>query len=588
MDLKKKLKRFFTLTRKANDGFTLVELIVVIAILAILAGVGTVGYGGYVKNANKKADQVLVGEIERAIKIGNNSLVYELSEVLQPSEKGAQIPVGFIVLTTDSTGTTMESQSTQTLVGINKPCEIGTLTVYTKTYLANDKWQSGFISKTDHDEAVYSVTAETITDCCLTHSSCPTTNVRVWKSGNTGDANVKKEESENKAYALKENASIVKKDSSHVEGQFKSDEVYGSFYEAAVDGNGNYVTANNQGMLHEALVAAFGPNPDLTLKYDGWTDTSVPTFWQNATQIWGKVESLSNMMQTAVEKEILGVSLGDIMGINNHGSSEKTIYDVSVSVGNIYAGADGTAFGGKEAFVEKWASYGKATEAGTLHGGDNFGIGEPYVTADGGREYYSAMRGAYNNCFASYVRTHHSEPNRTSHADAMAGYGERGDVLLENKVEEKFGYKVMIPAALLGDMAKENFPRQICKDSFTTEDPKAQAYMGSAWGCTECSDLYDEYIRTGADKADAAAVFDTFQTAAGTDPKLLNGGFYDSEGNPVDFFDFYGKYLEEMDGLYSAATGLAGEGESCIVISVFYADGQMQCEVSPVEANPRK
>lgn len=39
MNLKKKIKGFFTLTRKANSGFTLVELIVVIAILAILGGV---------------------------------------------------------------------------------------------------------------------------------------------------------------------------------------------------------------------------------------------------------------------------------------------------------------------------------------------------------------------------------------------------------------------------------------------------------------------------------------------------------------------------------------------------------------------
>jgi len=64
-----KMKRFWSLQKKTNSGFTLVELIVVIAILAILAGIAVPAYSGYVEKANKQADRTLVSEVENAIQL---------------------------------------------------------------------------------------------------------------------------------------------------------------------------------------------------------------------------------------------------------------------------------------------------------------------------------------------------------------------------------------------------------------------------------------------------------------------------------------------------------------------------------------
>ena len=66
MNLRKKIRGFFTLTRKANGGFTLVELVVVIAILAILAGAAVPAYSGYINKANEAADQQLLAALNTA------------------------------------------------------------------------------------------------------------------------------------------------------------------------------------------------------------------------------------------------------------------------------------------------------------------------------------------------------------------------------------------------------------------------------------------------------------------------------------------------------------------------------------------
>ena len=56
--------------RTGEQGFTLIELIVVIAIIGILAAIGAVAYSGYIELANQAADEQLISDVSYAIQLG--------------------------------------------------------------------------------------------------------------------------------------------------------------------------------------------------------------------------------------------------------------------------------------------------------------------------------------------------------------------------------------------------------------------------------------------------------------------------------------------------------------------------------------
>ena len=73
--------------KKKNDGFTLVELIVVIAILAILAGVAVPAYSGYVKKAEKAGDLTLLAAVNDAFAAACMAVDVDIKELDANSAK---------------------------------------------------------------------------------------------------------------------------------------------------------------------------------------------------------------------------------------------------------------------------------------------------------------------------------------------------------------------------------------------------------------------------------------------------------------------------------------------------------------------
>ena len=543
--------------KKKAAGFTLVELIVVIAVMGILGAVGTVAYSGYVKSAQKKADMVTVGNIERAIETGTYSHAFQVNDALQLSADGSvvplKIPVGFIVI---GKGGTESLQSGAEAVDVSKECEIVTEIFYhynqvetaLKVFIINAGTRIAY-KKGEPVSVTY----------CKTHSVVPTKMVHTATS-TTSCGNTKVTASENPVAVSDcyEFCTFVGGDAEsnptnpiHKSGQKLEQK---AIEYQNTNESGDYIPLTT-GVLSDILRAAYGnAYGSVTLQSNEWNVSSIPTIMADAGTVIGNLEDMADMLMRET-----GGSSGtfiEVSGLVNKTQVIKGNYATSEEL--VQKFAEATAKSSKEQFLTYWRLLDQVRDGKLPNGQEAEYWGVLNSNFNGYREFYGGLRQIYNDSFITYM-----EKNTDASKHDIEGHAHDIKTHTDEKIQSAASYTGM----------DVYLPRAVDYTAFAE---------GGDLSCPECLRAYEEYTSSGASLDNAAAIYDAISTIADNGTK-----FIDSTGKGL--FEWYDNYLEEISNLYDAVDKeVANLGGNCIVISVFQESGELSYDVSPAAADPRK
>ena len=328
--------------------------------------------------------------------------------------------------------------------------------------------------------------------------------------------------------------------------------------------------------MDKAMKAAFGNDymTTIRLKSDDWDGTVNGAFFENAAGMVDKIDQTGGDVLGLMDKlgniNIVLLKITESNGaltIKPLGGSSKTVQILSQgyedSAELLLAVAGKVAETDKSTFVDAWDSVDEIPDA--------FGM------EDAGREHYSAVRAAYNNCFANYVKSYNDtftlngvtySHESGSHATGVSNHGDDAVTILGDE----------IGVDNLGNFITSGvtFPQAI-------SDAALAGGNGSSYtSCDACKALLAEYKSSEQDKQDAESFYDTMTTGA------ADGAAYYDPADPGALYKWIKDSATTFADMYQEVNALTANG-SAVAIGVYY-DGTttlLNVTTSPADADPR-
>ncbi len=332
-------------------------------------------------------------------------------------------------------------------------------------------------------------------------------------------------------------------------------------------------TAQNKASIEAVLEDTLGTtySSSMALKYDGWANSTYASFFSSADEMMDKVDTIGtgtlnylnnlNNFNLAVVKTTYAD--GKVSILTRGWSGWETKKSISI-ISRGYADAEemtsclaqAVSRVDRATFITKWTNL--KTER------EGFGL-SALPNADGSqnknaaREYYSAVRAAYSQCFSNYVKNNHGDhDNWEDHVNDIMGWGESGNDMLKQEAGDALGGI----AGLLTGANDMTFPFSVSEESFARSD-NASETNDDFVDCPHCESLWYEYYQSEQAKADAAAFYDTMVTGASyknpDDSKPAYEGIIDWAKEETDTFT----------SLYDDATAEINKNDISIMITVY-------------------
>ena len=564
---------------KNNLGFSLVELIVIIAIMAILAGIAIPVLGSFIEKAKKGNDISLIGDIMRAVEIGNKSGAYinENSFALGSLE----VPIGFIVLTQDS-GMQVITSSTERATLIEGACEFEEAEITIVEAVSGKQCSCTEGGRNGHTERFdcYSIVTNTVI-YCKTHSKVDqlaneTSYITDYECVGGTDGCDHEED-------WQEKTTVVAAGTLTAEAANK---VYGKHDETTCQaayayqneqfiGTPNVGSATHGDTLYDALYTAFGEDiNNLKLSYDEWqTEGNLDhaTIYADSDDVFAIIRGLSETLldikglaSNPIISGIAGIAGVDMNALIQQYCSED------------YQDPDDMLDAYSDHIKKQYPSNDNHEWDNVWEGAANAGLDYSYGMPDGEKPRNDFVYGtaiAYNKSFASYCIAN-GVPSVYADVikDYSTGIGSSGTI-----------YETM--NSILGD----SIPRTVNHAAFagetyggskTLQEKFKDAGDSDGTWFNTCKELYTTYTTSDACLENGRAVYDMLITVYET--KDVAEAYGDVNGG--DMFAYYDTYLQEISALYNEAEAVAGDG---IIIIVMVKDGLVDFQVSPAAADPR-